>query len=153
MTDSTRREFCARTCGAISFAALGSLLPACGGSPTSPSSAPALPTLSPAVVNSTITLAIDSSSPLAAVGGAALVQTSAGNFLVGHTAQDAFTALTAVCTHEACTVSGFQNQTYVCPCHGSQYSLSGAVVQGPAPTALRQFATRFASNVLTITVG
>ena len=92
------------------------------------------------------------SSPLSSVGGAALVQSSSGNFLVARTAQDAFTALTAVCTHEACTVSGFQNQAYVCPCHGSRYSLSGTVLQGPAPASLRQFATRFANNVLTITV-
>ena len=152
MTDSTRREFCARACGAVSLAALGSLWPACGGSPTSPSSAPALPTISASIASGAITLTIDSSSPLSAVGSAALIQASGANFLVGHTAQDSFTALTAVCTHEACTVSGFQNQTYVCPCHGSQYNLSGAVVQGPAPLPLRQFATRFAGTALTITV-
>ncbi len=84
--------------------------------------------------------------------GAALVQTASGNFLVARTAQDSFTALTAVCTHEACTVTGFENQHYVCPCHGSQYTTSGAVVQGPAPSPLRQFATRFAGNVLTIAI-
>jgi cytochrome b6-f complex iron-sulfur subunit len=153
MTDPTRREFCARACGALSVAALGSLLPACGGSPTSPSSAPSLPTVSANVANGAIALTIDSSSPLSAVGSAALVQASGANFLVAHTGQDAFTALTAICTHEACIVSGFENQRYVCPCHGSQYNLSGAVVQGPAPSALRQFATRFSGNALTITVG
>ena len=43
------------------------------------------------------------------VGGAALVRTSVRDFLVARTAQDAFTALTATCTHEACTITGFQS--------------------------------------------
>jgi cytochrome b6-f complex iron-sulfur subunit len=47
-------------------------------------------------------------------------------------------------------VSEYQNQVYECPCHGSQYSTSGAVVRGPAAVPLRQFATSFTNNVLTI---
>ncbi|MBI3403470.1 MAG: Rieske 2Fe-2S domain-containing protein [Acidobacteria bacterium] len=97
-----------------------------------------------------VTFGVDAASPLASVGGAALVQASAGNFLVSRTGQDVFAALTAVCTHEACTVSGFQNSTYVCPCHGSRYSTSGSVVQGPATAPLRAFTARFSNNVLTI---
>jgi cytochrome b6-f complex iron-sulfur subunit len=95
---------------------------------------------------------VDASSPLATVGGAALVQSASGSFLVSRTAQDTFVALTAICTHEGCTVTGFQSSRYVCPCHGSQYTTSGAVVQGPATSSLRQFATRFTNNVLTITL-
>src|SRR5262249_57099819 len=100
-----------------------------------------------------ITLTIDAASPLNTIGGAALVQTASGNFLVSRAAQDSFVALTAVCTHEQCTVTGFQNSRYVCPCHGSQYTTSGSVVQGPAVQSLRQFATRFSGSILTITVG
>jgi cytochrome b6-f complex iron-sulfur subunit len=47
-------------------------------------------------------------------------------------------------------VTGFQNQRYVCPCHGSEYTTTGSVAKGPAVLSLRQFTTRFASNVLTI---
>jgi cytochrome b6-f complex iron-sulfur subunit len=150
----TRREFCVHACQAASLVSLGSLLQGCGGSTTSPSdaTAPSLPTITGSLAAGAVTLTIDASSPLATVGNSALVQTSSGNFLVARTAQDSFVAVTAVCTHEGCTVTGFQNQTYVCPCHGSQFSTSGAVLKGPAATALRQFATRFASNVLTITV-
>jgi cytochrome b6-f complex iron-sulfur subunit len=146
----TRRTFCVQAYGAVSLAALASTLTACGGSPTSPSSAPALPTLNASVANGVASMTIDSASPLATVGGAALVQTSSGMFLVARTAQNTFTALTAICTHEGCTVSGFENQTYVCPCHGSRYSTSGAVVNGPAPSSLRSFSTQFNNNVLTI---
>ena len=148
-----RREFCVHACQAVSLATVGSILSGCGGSPRSPSgSAPALPTIGATVASGAIALTINASSPLSSVGGAALVQSSSGNFLVARTAQDAFTALTAVCTHEACTVTGFQNQAYVCPCHGSRYSTSDTVLQGPAPASLHQFSTRFANNVLTITV-
>jgi cytochrome b6-f complex iron-sulfur subunit len=104
------------------------------------------------VSSGAVTVSVDASSPLATVGGAALVQSASGNFLVSRTAPDTFVAVTAVCTHEACTVTGFQNSRYVCPCHGSQYTTSGTVVQGPATRALQQFATRFATNVLTITL-
>ncbi len=76
----------------------------------------------------------------------------AGSFLVSRTAQDTFVVLTAICTHEQCEVTGFQNQRYVCPCHGSEYTTSGSVTKGPAPLGLRQFQNRFANNVLTITL-
>src|SRR2546428_7943924 len=152
MLKPTRREFWVHTCQAVSIATLASMIEACGGSTMSPSSVPQLPIISASIAAGAIAITVDASSPLAAVGSAALVQTSGGSFLVARTAQDSFTALTAVCTHQACTVTGFDNQTYICPCHGSQYNTSGAVVKGPAPAALRQFATRFANNVLTITV-
>lgn len=152
-SEPTRRDFCVHACQLASLAALGSVVQGCGGSPTSPSiSAPSLPAAVATIVNGALTIQVDAASPLSAVGSAALVTTSLGVFLVSHTAVDTFVALTAVCTHEACTVTGFQNQVYVCPCHGSQYSTSGAVLGGPAPLPLRQFPTQFANNVLTITV-
>jgi cytochrome b6-f complex iron-sulfur subunit len=117
----------------------------------SPAAVPSLPTISASAVGQSIAISIDAASPLAAVGSAALVQAGAGNFLVARTTQDTFSALTAVCTHQGCTVSEYQNQVYQCPCHGSQYSTSGAVVTGPATSPLRQFATHFSGNVLTIT--
>lgn len=152
-SSQTRREFCVHTCQAVSLLGLGALIEGCGGSPTSPTgSVPSLPVLNGTVMNGAIALTIDAGSPLASVGNAALLQTSSGNFLVARTAQDTFVALTAVCTHEACTITGYQNQMYTCPCHGSQYNTNGAVLRGPAPASLRQFSTQFANGVLTITV-
>jgi cytochrome b6-f complex iron-sulfur subunit len=104
-------------------------------------------------VNNAITLTVDASSSLSAVGSAALVMASGRAFLVAHTGQSTFVAVTAICTHEQCTVSTFQNQIYECPCHGSQYSTSGSVIRGPATRALTQFTTAFDNNTLTITVG
>ena len=148
----TRREFCVHACQTASLVAASGLWQACGGSSMSPSGASTLPTINASVAAGVLTLTIDAASPLASVGTAALVQSSAGNVLVSRTAQDTFAAVTAVCTHEACTVTGISGQTYVCPCHGSQYSATGAVLKGPAVSPLRPFTTRFAANVLTITL-
>ena len=146
---SSRREFCT---GALTFVTIGSLIESCGGSPTSPSSSlTSLPTINATVANNAISLNVDGSA-LASVGSAALVQTSNGNFLVARVAQDTFNAMTAICTHEACTVTRFQSGTFQCPCHGSEYNTSGAVTKGPAPSSLRRFNTQFANNVLTISL-
>jgi cytochrome b6-f complex iron-sulfur subunit len=147
---STRREFCTH---AIALVTISGCIESCGGSPTSPSSsAPALSVLNGSVAGGIVSLNIDATSPLSAIGSAARVNSSAGSFLVARTGQESFSALTATCTHEGCTVSGFQSSTFVCPCHGSQFNQIGGVVRGPATRALRQFNTQFANNVLNITV-
>ena len=149
-----RRGFCLNACQIASLIAVGSLLEDCGGaSPTSPSdSQPQLTSVNGTVGNNAVTVSVAATSPLAAVGGAALVNSSAGAFLVAHVGQDTFNAMTAVCTHEQCTVSEFGNSTFQCPCHGSQFSTSGSVVRGPASQPLRRFNTTFANNVLTISL-
>jgi Rieske Fe-S protein len=162
-SEQTRREFCGTACRALSVAAIGgsmaSLLQACGGggssSPTGTSGSfggAALPSLNGTAVNGGVTVPVAAGSPLATVGGAALVRSSSGTFLVARTAQEAFTALTAICTHESCTITDVSNQTYVCPCHGSRFSQTGQVQNGPATRGLRSFATSFANDVVTITL-
>jgi Rieske Fe-S protein len=89
-------------------------------------------------------------SALDEVGGAVLVQSVAGEFLVARTGAATFSAVDAVCTHQSCTVTRQDGSIYVCPCHGSRYDRSGRVIGGPAPASLRQFATTFADGVVTI---
>jgi cytochrome b6-f complex iron-sulfur subunit len=152
----TRREFCVHSFHTASLAAIVTAVTGCGGSssPTSSSGTgsgfPNLPTINASIVNNTITLNVDAGSPLATVGNAALVNASGRSFLVARTGETTVSALTAVCTHEQCTVSTYQSQVYECPCHGSQYNTSGMVVRGPAPRSLTQFAANFSNNVLTI---
>ncbi len=155
--DETRRQFCARTCRVASAVALGGALAAAlescggGGSPTSPSGgASALPTVSGTLAGSTITVTITGTA-LATNGALALVRTSGGDVLVTRTGADTFVALSAGCTHQACEITGYTGQTFVCPCHGSRFDTSGRVVNGPAASSLRQFQTQFANDVLTIT--
>jgi nitrite reductase/ring-hydroxylating ferredoxin subunit len=149
----SRRTFCVQACQTASCLALGSLVQACGGGGGSaPSNVPQLSLVNGSVSGVTVVIQVDSASPLATVGGAAQVRSSGGVFLVSRTAQDSFTALTAMCTHEACTITGFDSSAYICPCHGSRFNTRGGVLNGPATTALRTFATQFSNNVLTISL-
>jgi Rieske Fe-S protein len=149
----TRRTFCAEACRAVSGLAAGAAVSGCGGSPTGPSSGTSdLAVINGTVVGGTITLVIASGSPLATVGGAARIVSPAGGFLVSRVSESACTALTAVCTHEGCTITGFQNARYVCPCHSSRFTTSGAVSNGPATQPLKVFATQFSGDTLVITV-
>jgi cytochrome b6-f complex iron-sulfur subunit len=148
----SRRTFCLHACQAASCLALGSLASACGasGGGSGPSNVPQLTTVNGSVSGNAVVVQIDSASPLAAVGGAAMVRSSGGAFLVARTAQESFSALTTICTHATCTITGFDSTNYVCPCHGSRFSTTGRVVNGPANAPLRSFATSFSNNVLTI---
>jgi Rieske Fe-S protein len=89
-------------------------------------------------------------SPLGNVGGAGLVESTGGVFLLAQTSAGVFSAVEAVCTHEGCTITGANSTDYVCPCHGSRYTRSGQVVAGPARASLRQYRTTLTDGVVTI---
>lgn len=150
-TPQTRREFCRHACQLATIAGAASFLSACGGGPgSSVDTGSALPVINASRVNGVTTVAIDAASPLNSVGGMAFVQASGASFLVARTAQDACTALTSTCTHQACTISNVSAGVYTCPCHGSQFDPSGRVVRGPAGAALHVFPSALVNNVLTI---
>ena len=46
--------------------------------------------------------------------------------------------LTAHCTHLGCKINKTENGHLVCPCHGSEYDLSGKVTKGPAYKSLNE---------------
>ena len=62
---------------------------------------------------------------------------------------DRFAVLSPICTHRGCTV-GAQGEHLVCPCHGSTYDRSGAVLRGPAERPLRRYAARSSGGYLEI---
>jgi Rieske Fe-S protein len=50
---------------------------------------------------------------------------------------EGFFALSSVCTHLGCmTTYDPVHERLACPCHGSRFSLSGQVAEGPAPRPL-----------------
>ncbi|NLD68882.1 MAG: FAD-dependent oxidoreductase [Limnobacter sp.] len=52
--------------------------------------------------------------------------------------EDRLHAVSAACTHMGCIVAwNAAEQTWDCPCHGSRFSASGAVIEGPALDALK----------------
>ena len=147
----SRRQFCAGACQVAACGTLATLSAACGGgSPSSPSGTPSmLPVLQGQFAGSNVRVTA-AGSTLANVGGAALVESTAGLFLISRTSTTGFTAIDAVCTHEGCTINGAEGDVYVCPCHGSRYNRGGQVLAGPARASLRQYATTFANDVVTI---
>ena len=157
MSDATvhvsRRQFCAGACQAASCATLATLFTACGGSPTSPSgnNISTLGTLAGRFSTGRVDVTV-AGSALASEGGAAVVESIAGVFLVARTSANSFTAVDATCTHEGCRVTDTDGDQYVCPCHGSRYTRSGQVVHGPAMASLRRYTTRFTDGVVTIAV-
>jgi len=62
-------------------------------------------------------------------------------------------ALSAVCTHEACTIE-FDPTTAgaTCPCHGSKYDAAGNVMNGPASHSLQLFPASVGSDGITVTL-
>jgi cytochrome b6-f complex iron-sulfur subunit len=149
----SRRQFCSGACRAVSGATLASITAGCGGgadSPTSPSgSAVPLGVTTGRFTGSGIDVVV-AGSALNAVGGAVLVESTAGVFLVSRSADAAFVAIDAVCSHQSCTVTSAEGTSYVCPCHGSRYDRNGRVLNGPAVAALRQYPTTFSAGVVTI---
>jgi cytochrome b6-f complex iron-sulfur subunit len=149
----SRRQFCSEACKAVSCVTLATMTAGCGGgadSPTSPSSrAVPLGVSAGRFTGSAVDVDV-AGSALNDVGGAVLVESIAGVFLVSRTSSGTFTAIDAVCSHQSCTVTSADGTAYVCPCHGSRYDRNGRVLNGPAVAALRQFPTTFASGVVTI---
>jgi nitrite reductase/ring-hydroxylating ferredoxin subunit len=157
MAFGTRRDFCVAACQALSLGAIAATLQACGGggdgNPNSPNGPPlaSLPALNATVVNGAASLSV-AGTALASNGGAAIVTTpNFGQVLVVR--QDAATVsvLTATCTHQQCTITGFEGGTFECPCHGSRFSATGTVVRGPATANLRRFTASIDNGVITIT--
>ena len=60
-----------------------------------------------------------------------------------------FVALSPICTHRGCTVD-VHGERLECPCHGSTYDRSGAVLKGPAQRALTRYEVTRAADTLTI---
>lgn len=50
-----------------------------------------------------------------------------------------YRALYMQCTHQGCEVNAYATQL-VCPCHGSEFTNTGKVLQGPAEKDLHEFA-------------
>lgn len=75
-----------------------------------------------------------------------------GNIIVIRSGENAYIALSKVCTHQGCTVTyNHANSQLPCPCHGSVFSTTGSVVNGPANTSLKTYSVKKDGNILTIT--
>ncbi len=94
----------------------------------------------------TIDLNDNNFSSLGSAGGSVVVD----DIIVINTGE-AFIALSSVCTHQGCQVTyNHGNGNLPCPCHGSLFSTSGSVLNGPATSALKKYNVTREGDVLTI---
>jgi cytochrome b6-f complex iron-sulfur subunit len=126
---------------------MGSCLAACGKSDSTPPGGNNPPP------SGGTTFTTDLGSTLTNVGdtkvsnGIILARVATGNVA------SSFTAVQVACTHEGTSINYNGGQgVFICPLHGSIFSKTGAVVQGPASTALKQYTITIAGSTLTVTV-
>jgi cytochrome b6-f complex iron-sulfur subunit len=88
-------------------------------------------------------------SSLGSAGGSVVVD----QIIVINTG-DGFIALSSVCTHQGCQVAyNHSNGNLPCPCHGSIFSTSGSVLNGPASSPLEKYQISQEGDILTIDLG
>lgn len=98
-------------------------------------------------VNFILDLNNPANAALKTIGGAVVVN----NVIVAKTSSGGYSALASACTHEGATVTySGSSQQFVCPRHGAEFSTTGAVLRGPARTALTQYKTELRGNSLKI---
>jgi cytochrome b6-f complex iron-sulfur subunit len=86
-------------------------------------------------------------SALNTAGGSIIVQ----GIIVAYRGNDLFLALDSTCTHQGCTIGySLASNNFPCPCHGSVYSSTGSIVNGPATVALKSYQATKSGNILTI---
>ncbi len=96
----------------------------------------------------TLDLSNASYSALNTVGGYVVAQ----GIIVANTASG-YVALDSTCTHLGCTIAySAASNNFPCPCHGSLYSATGSVLNGPATVALKLYPVSKSGNILTITL-
>ena len=76
---------------------------------------------------------------------------SATNVIIAKTSAGTLIAVSSLCTHQAVTIE-FQNTNnrFYCSGHGSTFSTTGAVTNGPATTALKAYKTALSGSLLGI---
>lgn len=132
----------------IAAGAAGCLLSAC-----SEEGGDKVPTGTASMCGNNLCVSLAENPELAEVGGVLRFTQATGQTLfVMRVSETELRAVSAICTHQSCVVEWDTSEKFVCPCHGSQFSATGAVLRGPALSPLRTFTTSLAGDTLTVTL-
>jgi cytochrome b6-f complex iron-sulfur subunit len=136
----------------IGVAVAGSIVASCGGGGDTIDAGPPDAGACPAK-----DLCLDITKPpntaLANVNGSVIVTASTGRLVVVRTSATAVAVLSAICTHQGCTVTfASSTQHLVCPCHGAEFTLTGAVARAPATVPLKTYVATLDGSIITITL-
>ena len=131
-----RKAFIQMVTASIAAGTLVSLIESCSKTGTGAPSA-----------NFTLDLTQSANSPLKTNGGSVI----SNNVMVINN-NGTYVALSDICTHAGCALAYDKaNKQLDCYCHGSVFSITGAVLGGPAPTPLQSYTVTKNGNTLTIT--
>jgi len=74
-----------------------------------------------------------------------------GKFYLARLEDGGFLAMSRSCTHLNCTVPWVAKQSrFICPCHSSEFDITGEVINPPAPRALDLYALSIENDVLKV---
>jgi len=95
-----------------------------------------------------IDLSISDYAILNNAGGSKVVN----GIIIVNTGNNSFSALASACTHQGSQINySSKSNNLQCPSHGSVFSMTGSVLNGPAITALKSYSVSRSGNILTIT--
>jgi len=144
-----RKEFFSTFGFGLATVCVGSCLASCGkSSPESPSTGGGSGGTPPSSVNFTVDLnnEIKNIGEQLVKSGVIVVRLAAG------AATTSFTAVQVSCTHQGTGINFSPSQgNFICPNHGSQFSPSGAVLNGPASSNLKKYNIAITGNAMTVT--
>jgi cytochrome b6-f complex iron-sulfur subunit len=103
--------------------------------------------------NVCVDLSVPATAALKNVDGSLNVGIPGDRIVIIRTDATTFTAVSNICTHAGCTVRFDGSSKLNCPCHGSIFALSGAVIRGPASRPLKTYTVTFdGANLVTVNV-
>ncbi|HTD39090.1 MAG TPA: Rieske (2Fe-2S) protein [Mucilaginibacter sp.] len=145
-----RDEFLSKLGIGLVAACAGCSLVSCGGKSSNPgpSTGGGIP---PPGKGSGNLFSADLNSQLTHIGdsivqqGVILVRIASGNTAAS------FTAVQVACTHQGTSIGYNTGQgIFICPAHGSEFSKTGAVLQGPAALPLQEYTVTVNGTALTV---
>lgn len=90
---------------------------------------------------------------LTAVDGSLIVAAPRDSILLVRSSATVVAAVSDVCTHAGCGVRyDHVNKILSCPCHGSEYTLTGMVIRGPAFRPLARYQTQLDASTSQLTI-
>jgi cytochrome b6-f complex iron-sulfur subunit len=102
-----------------------------------------------AEVDFTINLTESTFASLNTNGGFYVEKTK--NIIIARTLNNEFIAVSSICTHQQVTLDFQANDNrFYCSGHGSTFSTTGTVTNGPASTSLKQYKTALSGNNLRV---
>jgi cytochrome b6-f complex iron-sulfur subunit len=140
----------------MAFYCLGTTMTACGSSddpdpvdPGNGSGSGISGTTTGNAINFTIDLTKDDTKKLKTAGEFLIT----GDVLVAFTTTNQYIALSKICTHEGNPVTYLKSSNDIfCPTHQSEYTITGAVQEGPATRALTAYKPTLSTDGNTLTV-